>query len=630
MLQINGLTYRIGGRTILDRASIAVPAGSRAGLVGRNGEGKTTLLRLITGELQPDAGEIRIDGGARVGTVAQEAPDGPESLIDTVLAADRERAALLDEAETATDPARISEVHTRLADIGAHGAPARAAEILAGLGFDEAAQHGPCAALSGGWRMRVALAAVLFARPDILLLDEPTNHLDFEATVWLEAFLGRYAGTVVVVSHDRDLLDRVANRIVHLERGRLTGYTGNFSTFRKTLEQQRAFQEKANEKLMAQRRRMMAFVDRFRAKATKARQAQSRLKMIERLDPIVQIIESAPVAFDFPDPDDLPPPVITAEKASVGYGDGPPVLRNLNLRIDMDDRIALLGRNGNGKSTLIRLLGGRLAAGEGSMRRASKLRIGYFAQHQTEELRPDQSAYQHLQALEPDTQESKVRAHLGRFGFSKEKADVAVAALSGGEKARLLFALMSRGAPHILLLDEPTNHLDIESREALVQALNAYPGAVILVSHDPHLIGLCADRLWLVADGTCRPFDGDVDDYRRHVIDTQRAERRAKRGPEAAVGDARREGRRERARAREASAHLRRAVADAEKKLERLHAEKAALEERLADPELYNGAPDKLQTLLKKQGEMQKRIETAEADWLAAHEALEAAETAVS
>jgi ATP-binding cassette, subfamily F, member 3 len=622
VLQINDLTYRIAGRTILENASITVPTGSRAALVGRNGAGKTTLLRLITGELQSDGGTVSLNRRARLGTLAQEAPEGSGSLIDTVLAADEERTSLLDEAETAQDPSRIGEIHNRLAEIGAHAAPARAAEILAGLGFSPAVQEQTCDELSGGWRMRVALAAVLFAQPDVLLLDEPTNHLDFEATLWLEAFLAKYPGTLLVVSHDRVLLDKVADRTLHLENATLISYNGNYTRFERTLRERRMTQARTDAALIAQRERMMEFVNRFRAKATKARQAQSRLKALERMEAPVAIIESRPIVFQFPDPEPMPPPLITLDSAAVGYGDTP-VLRKLDLRIDMDDRIAVLGPNGNGKSTLARLLTGRLKAMAGRLTTSSKIRVGYFAQHQTEELDMERTPFQVMRALEPDTPEPKLRGHLGRFGFAQDMANVRIGDLSGGEKARLLFAITSRAAPHILVLDEPTNHLDIEARESLVQALNAYSGAVILITHDPHLIGLVADRLWLVEDGSCQPFEGDIEDYRRHVLQQRRETRRAERPDEKSGKDNRREKRREAAQAREANSTLRKAAQKAEKRLEQLSGELKAIEEKLADPESYENSNENLSDLIYRQGDLKKNLIVAEERWLAAQEAVE-------
>ena len=528
MLQIIDLTYRIAGRTLLEGASATVPTGHKAGLVGPNGAGKSTMLKLLVGALTSDGGEVSMPSGARIGSVAQEAPGGRASLLDTVLAADTERAALLVEAEQLDtsdnhdDPARIAFVHQRLADIEAHRAPARAAEILAGLGFDDAAQRRACSEFSGGWRMRVALAAALFAGPDILLLDEPTNHLDLEATIWLESYLKDYSGTLLLVSHDRELLNAIPDMIIHLEEGKLVTYRGNFDQFRRQRSERQQHQAAALAKQAAERKHMEEFVARFRAKATKARQAQSRIKALARMETLAPIIEDRVVQFDFPQPAPLPPPLVTMDDLSVGY-DGKPVLSHLNLRIDADDRIALLGANGNGKSTLVKLLAGRLAPLAGGIAKSSKLRVGYFAQHQAEELDLSLTALEQAKKT-MQTPEQKVRAHLGRFGFSQDRSGTRVGSLSGGEKARLLFALMARDAPNILLLDEPTNHLDIESREALVRALNDYEGAVILVTHDPALVELVADRLWLVAGGKVRPFDGDLDDYKKLLLQKRTAE----------------------------------------------------------------------------------------------------------
>src|SRR5262245_32895311 len=522
MLTITDLTCRIAGRPLLEGASLTLPAGHKAGLIGRNGTGKTTLLKLIAGDLHADTGEIRLPNNTRVGRIAQEAPDGPQSLLDTVLAADTERQSLLDEAEHATDPHRIADIHTRLHEMEAHSAPARAGAILHGLGFDAAAQQRPCNDFSGGWRMRVALAALLFQAPDLLLLDEPTNHLDLEATLWLEDFLKRYPHTVLLVSHDRDLLNKVVDKIVHLEALKLTVYSGGYDTFEKTRALKIANIAAAQKKQEAQRAHMQAFIDRFRYKASKARQAQSRIKMLARMEPIVSVAEEQTIEFEFPNPDQLAPPILALDHVDAGYEPGRPVLRNLNLRLDMDDRVALLGANGNGKSTLAKLLAGRLKPMAGTLRRSGKLRIGYFDQHQTDELDVNATPLQIMERLAPMANEEKRRAHLGRFGFQQDKALTKVSALSGGEKARLLFALMSRESPHVLLLDEPTNHLDVDSRQALVQAINAFEGAVVLISHDPHLIELCVDRLWLVANGTVKPFDGDLDDYRKLLVEQRR------------------------------------------------------------------------------------------------------------
>ena len=619
MLQISGLTYRIGGRVLLDHATVSVAKGRKVGLVGRNGAGKTTLFRLITGEISPDDGEVSVLGRARVGTVAQEAPGGPESLLDTVLAADAELAALTTEAGTATDPNRIAEIHTRLADIDAHTAPARAAAILAGLGFDEAAQQRPCAEYSGGWRMRVALAGALFARPDLLLLDEPTNHLDLEATMWLESYLASWPGTLVVISHERTLLNQVADGIVHLHGRKLTAYGGGYDTFEKTRRERLAREAGLRAKQLAEQRRIQTFVDRFRAKATKARQAQSRLKMLARMEPIASVMEERTATFEFPNPDPAPPPLITMDEVAVGY-DGKAVLGDLDLRIDMEDRIALLGANGNGKSTLVKLLAGRLDCLDGKMRRPRKLKVGYFAQHQADELDLKATPLVLAARALPDATETKVRAHLGRFGFGADKAETNVADLSGGEKARLLFCLMSIEVPHILLLDEPTNHLDVDAREALAHAVNAYQGAVVLVSHDPHLVEIVADELWLVEDGGCQRFDGDLGDYRRHLIERTRTAKRAQNGDAPTIS--RKDERRARARAREATADLRKQAKEAEKRLERLGRQRAEIETVLADPSTYEGSTADMLELGRKLAKIDNEISAAESAWLEAEEAL--------
>ncbi|MCG8509957.1 MAG: ABC-F family ATP-binding cassette domain-containing protein [Rhodospirillales bacterium] len=620
MLSITGLTVRIAGRILIEDANATIPSGHKAGLVGRNGTGKTTLFRVIAGEMPADSGGVNLGGKPRIGRVSQEAPGGPQSLLDTVLAFDEERAALMSEAETATDPTRIADIHTRLADIDAHTAPARAASILAGLGFDEAAQARPCREFSGGWRMRVALAGALFARPDLLLLDEPTNHLDLEATLWLEGYLASWPGTLIVISHERRLLNRVAEEIVHLHGRKLTRYVGNYDTFERTRRERLVRETKMRDRQIAEQKRIQAFVDRFRAKATKARQAQSRLKLLARMEPIATVMEEHTVSFAFPPPDQLPPPILSLNGISAGYEPGKPVLSRLNLRIDMDDRIALVGANGNGKSTLVKLLAGRLAPLDGNLRKPSKLRIGYFAQHQTVELDAAETPFVIMSRRLPDAQPSKVRAHLGRFGFGEDKADVPVANLSGGEKARLLFAVMCVDAPQILLLDEPTNHLDVDSREALVEALNEYDGAVILVSHDAHLIDLVCDRIWRVGDGTCAPFDGDLADYEAKLREDRRA---ARRNGNAGSGNGKRQARRERAASRAERAPLRKAVRDAEARLDRLTREKKELEAELADPELYERRDGRIKELQIGLAETERALAEAEEAWLAAQDAFE-------
>ncbi|MEO3433528.1 ribosomal protection-like ABC-F family protein [Inquilinus sp. CAU 1745] len=625
MLQINDLTYRIGARTLFDEATVAVHEGHRVGLVGPNGTGKTTLLRLILGTIASDGGSIAVPQRWRIGTVAQEAPDGDRSLLETVLAADKERASLLADAETATDPHRIAEIHTRLADIEAHAAPARAGAILSGLGFDDSAQARPCREFSGGMRMRVALAATLFTRPDLLLLDEPTNHLDLEAALWLEGFLKSYPATMLMVSHDRGLLNRVVDTTIHLDNGKLISYAGGYDQFERTRRMKLEHLAAQQTKQLAQRRHMQAFIDRFRYKASKARQAQSRIKALERMEPIASVADERTVTFDFPSPEPLSPPLLTLEGVKAGYGEKI-VLSGLSLRLDGEDRIALLGANGNGKSTFVKLLGDRLKPLDGTVRKSSKLKVGYFAQHQTEELDTRLTALAQAMAWMKPATEEKVRAHLGRFGFPQKRAETKIADMSGGEKARLLFALVSRDAPHILLLDEPTNHLDVDSRQALVQAINAYEGAVVLITHDPHLIELTADRLWLVADGTVSPFDGDIDDYRKLLNEQRRQERaelRAEKTDGADIAN-RKDVRRAAAENRAAQAPLRRRAKEAEALIAKLERERAALEGKLADSGLYDGPPEKVTELQIRLHETASRIAEAEESWLAAQEALEA------
>jgi len=581
VLAIRELTIRLGGRVLLEGAALQVDDGRKIGLIGRNGAGKSTLLRAIVGELQPDGGEIRLSARARMGHVAQEAPAGAVSLLEAVLAADTERVALLTEADQAADPARVAEVHERLIAIRADSAPARAAAVLSGLGFDAAAPPRPLAEFSGGWRMRVALARALFLEPDLLLLDEPTNHLDLEATLWLEGWLARFPGAAIVVSHDRGLLERCVGAIAHLDRGGITLYSGNFADFLRVRAERQAQQAARNAKLISECARIQSFVDRFRAKATKARQAQSRLKALERMPAVEALVEDTPVRFAFPAPEALAPPILSVNRASVGYG-GPPVLRNLSLRLDQEDRVALLGANGNGKSTLAKLLAGRLDVAGGEVFRNNRLRVGYFAQHQAEEFDLNGTPLSHMQAALPKATETACRAQLARFGLDADRADTRVAQLSGGEKARLLLSLTTRDAPQMLILDEPTNHLDIDARDALVKALANFEGAVVLITHDPHLVELVADRLWLVADGTVTSFDGDLDDYRALI-----AERARGAAPRGEAGGVRAEARRERAENRAALQPLRVRLTAVEAALEKLGKEAALIEKRLADPDTY-------------------------------------------
>ena len=615
MLRIEDITYSVEGRPLFEGASATIPEGHKVGLVGRNGTGKTTLFRLIRGELALEGGRIQLPARARIGGVAQEVPSSGISLLDTVLAADTERASLLAEADSATDAHRIAEVQARLTDIDAWSGEARAASILRGLGFPPDQQLMPCSAFSGGWRMRVALAGVLFARPDYLLLDEPTNYLDLEGALWLEAYLRDYPHTVIIISHDRGLLNRAVTGILHLEDRKLTYYTGPYDTFAETRAARLAVLNAENRKAQARRDHLQAFVDRFRYKASKAKQAQSRLKMIERLKFATTPQEAALTRFSFPEPEELSPPILTLESVATGYG-GPLVLKRLSLRIDQDDRIALLGRNGEGKSTLSKLLAGKLHAMEGRLHRSSKLRIGYFAQHQVDELHIDETPLQHVQRLRPTEQQARLRARLAGFGLMADQAETVVGRLSGGQKARLSLLLATIDVPHLLILDEPTNHLDIESREALVEALTDYTGAVILVSHDMHLLSLVADRLWLVKSGSVTPYDDDLETYRRQLLsgdeDVRQPARPAEKPKKASRDDL---------------LALKAEVRKCEERLAKLNDMRSKLATKLADQELYEPArKGELETWNRKYAEVMEGLDRAEEMWLAAQGKLEMAE----
>jgi ATP-binding cassette subfamily F protein 3 len=631
MLVIENLTYRIGARVLLDDTSASIPSGHCVGLVGRNGTGKTTLLRLITKQLEADDGEISVPARWRIGVTSQEAPEGEGTLVDSVLAADKELTDLQAEAETATDPERISYIYERLGEKEAHSAPSRAARILAGLGFDEAAQQRSLGEFSGGWRMRVMLASLLFTKPDLLLLDEPTNHLDLEAALWLEDYLRRYDGTILIVSHDRGLLNRVSREILHLEGSKLTLYQGGYDRFEATRRMRLEQNERARVKQDLQRAHIQKFVDRFRYKATKARQAQSRIKMLERMEPIPEYSDGASVTFDFPDPDPpLSPPLFSVLNASVGYN-GTPVLNGLSLRLDEDDRVALLGANGNGKSTLMRLLAGRLNEMSGTLTAAPKLRVGYFAQHQTDELDEHATPVIELGRKLPNYRDEQIRSQLGRFGFSQQRADTKIANLSGGEKARLLFALMTCEKPHILLLDEPTNHLDVDSRQALIQAINSFAGAVVIVSHDPHVIELTADRFWLVSDGGVHPFDGDMDAYRSALLSKDGSKKPTSiaeskddvKEPEELPRSARKEQRRQAAEQRQALGPLRKQIQRIEKKVSKYEAEKIEIQVKMADPLIYDGDSVNLVELQKDLGWISRQLSEAEEAWLELQQELE-------
>jgi len=613
MLHINGLTYRIGGRLLLEDASVAVPEGHKVGIVGRNGVGKSTLFRLILGEIPSEGGSVTLPRNARIGTVAQEAPGGPESLLATVMAGDAELTALHAEAETATDPHRIAEIQTRLADMDAHSAESRAATILSGLGFTDEKQQGPCSALSGGWRMRVALAAALFARPDVLLLDEPTNYLDLEGAIWLKSFIRDYPHTIVLISHDRDLLNEAVGFILHLERGKLTLYQGNYDSFERQRREKQALTVKLKKKQEDQRKHMMEFVERFRYKASKARQAQSRLKALSKLEPIAELVEDRVASFFFPNPEKaIAPPLAKWDKVSVGYAENKPVLRNITLRLDPDDRIALLGSNGNGKSTFAKLLCGKLPSMSGEMKVPGRVTVGYFAQHQLDEISAERTPYSYFTELMPDEPESKRRAKLGAYGFGANLADSPCSTLSGGEKARLLFALAAFHAPHILVLDEPTNHLDVDSREALIMAINDYEGAVILISHDRHIIETCADDLWLVHDGTVKRFDGDMDDYTQLVLDRARASRRAERAAREPAAEPLRQP------ARPSASSLQKQVEKLDKRMEDIRGKIDILDKALSDPAIYSEEPKKAGDFTKLRVKLVADLEDLENQWLEA------------
>ena len=625
MLHITDLSFRHGERVLFDRASAAFSDGWKVGLVGRNGAGKSTLLRLIQGQIENDGGEINLMGRTRIGSVPQDPPGGDISVLDAVLGADTERSALLAEDATCHDGLRLAEIHARLDEIGAASAPSRAASILNGLGFDNAAQGRPCGEFSGGWRMRVALAGTLFSDPDLLILDEPSNHLDLEAQLWLTEHLKRFRNTLLMVSHDRDLLNDVCDHIVHIDNQKLVPYTGNYDFFERTRAERLANDAAQQAKAAAQRKHMQAFVDRFKAKASKARQAQSRMKMIERLGPVVSVPIEEKVSFNFPSPELLASPIETLDEVSVGYPDGPLVLKGLDLRIDMEDRIALLGQNGNGKSTFIRLISQRLEPREGKLKKTPRLRVGYFSQDQEESLDYEATPFDHMNRALPGSGEAKVRAQLGRFGFSRDRANLKVGVLSGGEKTRLLLALATRAAPHLLLLDEPTNHLDMDARASLVEALNDFEGAVVLVSHDTHLVRMVADSLWLVAGGTVKPFDGDVDEYQTKLL-KERGAKPAKREERQTVdATSKKDQRKAAAENRNQKAPLKKAADSAEKMLARLTAQLDGVAARLADPSIYSGPGSVVADLQREKARLEREVANAETRWLAAQEALEAA-----
>jgi ATP-binding cassette subfamily F protein 3 len=619
MLNLNGITVRLGGRTILDGASAALPPGSRVGLIGRNGAGKSTMVRVIAGLLEPDEGTAEMPRGSRLGYIAQEAPAGTATPFDTVLAADTERARLMIESETCEDPDRLGDVYERLIAIDAYTAPARAAQILLGLGFDEEMQAQPLDSFSGGWKMRVALAALLFSQPDLLLLDEPSNHLDLEAVMWLEDFLKSYQATIVVVSHERDFLNNVVDHILHLQGGKITLYPGGYDAFERQRAERMAQLAAAKANQDVQRAKLQDYIARNSARASTAKQAQSRQKMLAKMQPIAELANDPSLSFDFPDPTELRPPLITLDMASVGYSEVP-ILKRLNMRLDPDDRVALLGRNGNGKTTLARLLAAQLSPIDGDMNASGKMKVGYFTQYQVEELDADDTPLEHMTRIMKGATPAAVRSQLGRFGFSGDKAIGKVGKMSGGEKARLALALITREAPHLLILDEPTNHLDVDAREALVQALNAYTGAVVLVSHDRHMLELTADRLVLVDGGTAKEFDGSLDDYIAFVLKGDAP------APGASKAD-RKASKKAAADARDRETALRRTIRDLEADTVRLTTERSAIDRAMFDPAGAEPRFAKLGMgeLNKRRAEVQAKIDAVESKWLEATEALETA-----
>jgi ATP-binding cassette subfamily F protein 3 len=605
MLDINNITYRIAGRTLFDQASLSIPQGHHVGLVGPNGTGKSTLFNLIAADLELDGGDITMMSNTQMGMVRQDIPDDDTPLIEVVLAADTERASLLAELETPIDVERMSDIYMRLADINAYEAPSQAAIILTGLGFSTEQQSQPISDFSGGWKMRVALAAALFRKPNLLLLDEPTNHLDFEAIVWLENYLKNYEHTFIIISHDRETLNKVVTHIAHLDQLKLTLYTGNYDQFENAHAQKRLGHQALFDKQQAHKKRMMEFVDRFGAKASKAKQAQSRLRAIERMDMVDALIAERSTSFKFPQPEKIASPIITIDGVDVGYEPGKPILRDINLGLAGDDRVALLGANGNGKSTLVKLISDNLSAMDGHVMRNGKLRIGYFAQHQSDELDVQSTPYEALRASIGEMPEAKARALLGKFGFDKAKSDTRIMKLSGGEKARLLFCMMSHDAPHIMLLDEPTNHLDIDARQALIEALNGYEGCVILVSHDPHLVEAVADRLYLVKDAGVVAYDGDLEAYRGLIMDQRRKER----------ADARKS--KKSSKTETSTKQPDSAKADKlETKLGKLTQDKADLESAMSEPDAVADTK-KMEKLLAQYATLEKDISETETQWFA-------------
>ena len=614
MISFENISFSVAGRTLVKNSTVSIPSGYKVGLVGRNGTGKTSLFRLVYGDITLDHGDLKLNKNTRVGGVAQEAPGSSITLLDTVLAADQERADLLQKAQLEKDPLQIAEIQTRLADIDAWSAEARAATILNGLGFDKHKQKLACSEFSGGWRMRVALAAVLFSKPDLLLLDEPSNYLDLEGSIWLEAYISKYPSTIIIISHDRALLNNSVNSILHLEDKELHLYAGNYETFAKTRAARLAHKEAEVKKQNLRRQHLQSYVDRFRYKADKAKQAQSRLKMLAKMEPISISSETTFTKFDFPQPEELSPPIVNIQNASVGY-EGKTVLSDINLRIDQDDRIAILGQNGEGKSTLSKLIANKLKPHVGKIIHSNKLRIGYFAQHQLDELTLNETPMGHVQRERPSEKQGQIRARLAGFGISVEQADIRVKSLSGGQKARLSLLLASLDAPHLLILDEPTNHLDIESREALVEALTKYSGAVIIVSHDIHLLSLVADRLWLAKNGTVKPYEYDLETYRKSLLSISSSKKPEQLKNPKTV---------RKSYTKDEIIVLKNNVKKSEERVEKLLTMEEKISKKLADPKIYSDTNrDELVVLNTKYAEVRKAMTKAEDLWEKAQKKLD-------
>lgn len=627
MIQFRNLTLARGARPLIEGASLQIHPGHKVALTGANGTGKSSLFALLRGELHQEAGDLEIPPAWAIAHVSQEVPALPDAALEFTLDGDAELRAVeraIRKAEERHDGERLGELHARLSDIGGYAARARAAELMHGLGFDDSAFTRSVADFSGGWRVRLNLARALMCRSDLLLLDEPTNHLDLDAVIWLESWLKDYRGTLLLISHDRDFIDAVVDQVAQIENQRLTLYKGGYSDFERQRSERLAQQQSLYERQQREMAHLHSYIDRFRAKATKARQAQSRIKALERMELISAAHVDSPFHFDFRAPKSAPDPLLVLDDADAGYG-SKAVLSKLALTLRPGERLGLLGRNGAGKSTLIKLLAGELPLHSGKRIEGKELSIGYFAQHQLEQLRPDESPLQHLMRIDPRTREQELRDFLGGFDFRGDMASTPCAPFSGGEKSRLALALLIWQRPNLLLLDEPTNHLDLEMRHALTLALQEYDGGVVLVSHDRALLRATCDRFLLVADGTATPFDGDLEDYKQWLAEqrgttgnaTEKIADKAALKIERAEAQANRQSRLAQRRT------LLKESEQLEKKITGWQAERTALEQRLADPALYQDTAQ-LQTLLKRQAELNGWIEQAEVRWFELQESLEA------